>query len=79
MNIWQKLCVAIGLGVIALMFLVFPVQTTKEVPLIGFGSVDREFSRITEGYIDYQATALRSIGIVAATGGLVVLLGFIKK
>lgn len=78
MNIWQKTCIVFGAIAIALMFLIFPVKATKEVPLTGFATVGKVFNKTTEIYIDYQATALKSIGVVMLTGALTVLLGFMK-
>jgi len=79
MNVWQKLCIAAGALVIALMFLAFPVKATKEVPVTGFGRTANPLSTIIETYSDYTATALRAIGILAGTATFVILLGFIPK
>ncbi len=83
MNIWQKICVAVGAVVIALMFLVFPSQKTVQIPNAGFGSVGKGYvydNRYTSAIeIDYKNTALKAGGIAAATVAITLPLGLIRK
>ena len=78
MNIWQKLCVAVGAIAIAVVLLAYPVKhpfsLSSAIWLPGQTATAPQVSGI-----DYKATALRVSGIVASTAAITVLLGFINR
>lgn len=84
MNIWQRMCIAAGAVIIALMFLAFPVQSTRTIPNPAYnknmpsgGLLNRPFNH--EEYIDYKGTSFKALGVVAGTSAAVLLLGFLPK
>lgn len=81
MNIWQKLCIVAGAVVVALMFLVFPATTAREVPYRGYiwNPHGSDKNTTVESCIDYPATIIRATGAAIGTGALIVVLGFIPK
>ncbi len=78
MNTYQKICIATGACVIAVMLLFFPVKETKEIQREG-GGIRFRNTYTTETYIDYGATAINCLGIAAITGALTLLLGLVRK
>jgi hypothetical protein len=82
MNIWQKICLAVGAIVIAII-LINPITNTKEVVNPAYnpkevGLFYGEPPTRTIAYKDYTATALSSVGVAFIIGAIVVVLGFAK-
>lgn len=82
MNIYQKVCIALGALVIAFLFL-NPITATKELADPSYnpehhGIFYGNNPTMTVKYADYGATTSRAVGVAVATGALVVLLGSIK-
>lgn len=76
MNTWQKLCIATGSSIIALMFLVFPIKFINKVPVSTTNPLLKDIYR-EEIYVDYKATSLKATGVVAGTLAGTILLGFL--
>lgn len=84
MNAYQKICIALGAIIVAIMLAAFPITKEVETSRTGFGAVQPEksiFSQTpqTEIVVDYPTTAMKTAGVVAVTAAVTVLLGFIKK
>lgn len=77
MNTSQKVCIAIGTAIIALILLVFPATKEAEVPARGFSGVHGG-TKIVD-VTDYPATAMRALGVAIATGALAMFLGVKKR
>lgn len=81
MNIWQKVCIALGAVVIAFM-LINPVVATKDVPDPSYNpnlQIFKGSPTMQVQYADYNATASRAVGAAVVTGALALLLGAAKQ
>ncbi len=68
MNLWQKICVVVGVLAVALVYTVFPV----EVSAIGSGN---EIIISTH----FPATTMRAIAVIAGTAAVATLLGILPQ